>query len=85
MISELGLAAWWMLSDTHLTVSLFSGFLVFIVWLSTFGLQVPIHNQLQTGKEDLLIKRLVTTNWIRTAAWSLKAGVVSIDTVSRIF
>jgi len=85
MISELGLTAWWILSDKHSTVSFFSGFLVFIVWLSTFVLQVPIHNQLQTGKEDKLIQRLVMTNWIRTAAWSMKAGVVSIYAISRIF
>jgi len=28
---------------------------------------------------------LVATNWIRTAAWSLKAGIVSIDTIISIF
>ena len=81
----LGLTAWWILSDKHSALSLFSSILVSIVWLSTFGFQVPIHNQLQTGKEDKLIQRLVKTNWIRTSAWSLKAGLVSIDTISRTF
>jgi hypothetical protein len=48
-------------------------------------LQVPIHNQLKAGKEDKRIQRLVATNWIRTAAWSLKAGTVSIYTISSNF
>ena len=85
MTAELILAVWWVLSDDYSSISLSAGLLVFIVWLSTFVLQVPIHNQLKTGKEDMLIRRLVATNWIRTAAWSLKAGIVSIDTIISIF
>jgi len=85
MIAELVLVIWWVLSDNYSSISLSAGFLVIMVWLSTFALQVPIHNQLKTGKEDMLIRRLVATNWIRTAAWSLKAGIVSIDTIISIF
>jgi len=44
-----------------------------IVWLSASVLQVPIHNRLIAGKKRE-IRHLVATNWIRTAAWSLKAG-----------
>jgi hypothetical protein len=47
-------------------------------------LQVPIHNQLKTAKDAKLIQRLVATNWIRTAAWSLKAATVSIVTLGSI-
>ena len=84
MTGELVLTIWWVLSDNYSSISVSVGSLVLIVWLSTFALQVPIHNQLQRGKEDKLIRRLVATNWIRTAAWSLKAGIVSIDTISSI-
>ena len=82
MFAELGFAAHWVIYDNYSVGSVLSTIMVFIVWLSTFGLQVPIHNRLKTGKEDRLIRQLVTTNWIRTAAWSLKAGLVSIYTIS---
>jgi hypothetical protein len=85
MSAELLLTVWWIRSDDYSPVSVSAGVLVFIVWLSTFVLQVPIHNQLKTGKEDMLIRRLVATNWIRTAAWSLKAGIVSFGTIISIF
>ena len=84
MIAELILAIWWALSDNYSPASLTSGFFVVVVWLSTFLLQVPIHNHLKEGKEDKRVQRLVATNWIRTAAWSLKAVTVSIYAISRI-
>ena len=85
MLAELILTVWWIRSDDYSLVSVLAGVLVLIVWLSTFVLQVPIHNRLKTGKEDREIRRLVTTNWIRTAAWSLKAATVSINTISSTF
>ncbi len=85
MISELGLTAWWTLSDNLSTASVLSSVFVLIVWLSTFALQIPIHNQLKTGKDSMLIGRLVATNWIRTAAWTLKAVVVTIHTISSVY
>lgn len=47
--------------------------LVILIWLSTFLLQVPIHNKLRKSFEIRLITRLVRTNWIRTMLWSVKA------------
>lgn len=85
MVGELILTIWWVLSETYASISLSAGFLIVIVWLSTFALQVPIHNQLKRGKDDNRIQRLVATNWIRTVAWSLKAGIVSIYTISSTF
>ena len=85
MLAELILSIWSVLSNDYSAVSILTGVLVLIVWLSTFVLQVPIHNRLKAGKEDREIRRLVATNWIRTAAWSLKAVVVSIDTLSSIY
>jgi hypothetical protein len=85
MLAELILIVWWVLSDVYSAVSVSAVVFVLIVWLSTFVLQVPIHNRLKAGKEDREIRHLVATNWIRTAAWSLKAVVVSIDTLSSIY
>ncbi len=50
--------------------------LVGVIWLSTAFLQVPLHNRLQAGYSAELIGRLVATNWIRTAAWTWRAGLV---------
>ncbi len=50
--------------------------LVAVIWLSTALLQVPLHNQLQAGYSAELIRRLVATNWIRTAAWTARAILI---------
>lgn len=42
------------------------------IWFSTFAVQVPIHNRLAEGLNIDLIAKLVRTNWIRTAAWTLR-------------
>ena len=84
MVAELILTIWWVLSDAYSPISLSAGFFVSIVWLSTFMFQVPIHNRLKAGRENILVRRLVTTNWIRTVAWTLKTGIVSIHTIGGI-
>ena len=84
MLAELILTFWWVLSDDYSAVSILTGVLVLIVWLSTFMFQVPIHNRLKAGRENILVRRLVTTNWIRTVAWTLKTGIVSIHTIGGI-
>lgn len=45
------------------------------VWLSTFALQVPLHERLSKGPGTAEKKRLLATNWIRTVAWTVKAAV----------
>ncbi len=71
------LLGWWWVGADRSAVFV-ATLAVFAVWLSTFGLQVPIHERLQNGKDVALIRRLVLTNWIRTAAWSIKALVVTV-------
>ena len=51
--------------------------LLAVIWLSTFFLQVPKHNQLTRGFDDQVHRTLVVTNWIRTVAWSLR-GVLTL-------
>ncbi|HKM52571.1 MAG TPA: hypothetical protein VJY33_04115 [Isosphaeraceae bacterium] len=60
-----------------LTWQLGSGLaLLAIVWLSTAFFQVPCHELLSKAFEPSVHERLVVTNWIRTAAWSLRALLV---------
>jgi hypothetical protein len=84
MICEVIIAIAWLMVDHYSFFSLVSAFLIVIIWLSTFMLQVPIHRRLQSGKDDARISRLVATNWIRTTAWSLKAIAVTIAAAQRI-
>ncbi|MHC5004844.1 MAG: hypothetical protein ACYTJ0_17175 [Planctomycetota bacterium] len=51
--------------------------LVGLVWASTAMLQVPCHRQLEQGFDAEIIRRLVATNWLRTAAWSAR-GVIAL-------
>jgi hypothetical protein len=49
---------------------------VLIVWLSTFFLQVPLHNSLGISWNADTVEKLVQTNWIRTFFWTLKGALV---------
>ncbi len=50
--------------------------LVGLIWLSTALVQVPLHNRLHAGYSASVIRRLVATNWVRTAAWTARAVLV---------
>lgn len=51
----------------------FGLFLTIIVWLSTFFIQVPLHEKLAAGFDANAYNSLVNTNWIRTIAWTIRA------------
>lgn len=55
--------------------------LVGVVWASTFLVQVPLHARLERWKEEAVIRRLVWTNWVRTAAWTAR-GVLAVAMMS---
>lgn len=45
---------------------------VLMVWLLTFLIFVPIHNQLSSGViEQSTLENLVKLNWLRTALWTI--------------
>jgi hypothetical protein len=50
--------------------------LLAVVWLMTACVQIPCHNRLARGFDPAVHRRLVTTNWVRTAAWSLRGLLV---------
>ena len=43
-----------------------------LIWASTFFIQVPIHNNIAHKKNPRKIKRLISTNLIRTFLWTIK-------------
>lgn len=56
--------------------------LLAVIWLSTALLQVPRHGDLALGFDASAHRALVSTNWIRTVAWSLR-GVLSVWMLSK--
>jgi hypothetical protein len=46
--------------------------LCLVVWLSTFFVQVPLHNRLGEIFDGKAHTSLVRTNWIRTFAWTAR-------------
>ena len=55
------------------------GILLAIIWASTALIQVPAHNRLSQGFKVATHRWLVQSNWIRTAAWTLRGiGVLAL-------
>ena len=71
MLIELALSLIWIYHDIA-PLALTNLVFVLLLWLSTFFIQVPIHNQLVSIKDEKLIQKLIQTNWIRTLLWTSK-------------
>lgn len=79
MILELatGVLLLWQPLDAFPAFLLWTGFfLLGVIWLSTLTLQGPMHKKLATEFDESLHRTLVSTNWIRTSAWTLRAGIL---------
>ncbi len=59
-----------------LTEAAIGAALLLAIWISTAALQVPCHHRLSQGFDQLAWRRLVATNWIRTAAWTARAALL---------
>lgn len=49
--------------------------LLALIWLSTAFLQFPTHLALIAGLTPELLRRLLLSNWLRTALWTLRAFI----------
>ena len=86
MLIELGTGLWllWQRPVGILPVQVWLGLgLLAIVWLSTVFVQVPQHERLTQGFDALTHHQLVTSNWLRTLAWSVR-GLVVLWMVKRL-
>lgn len=66
---------WYKPAGVSMNVVLSGAGLLFIIWLSTFGLQIPRHVRLESGYDEGAHRALVQTNWIRTIAWSARGSL----------
>lgn len=71
MLAELGLAL--ALAARGGLLAWTSLGLLGVIWASTAWIQVPLHRRLSAAPNPATIERLIRTNWIRTAAWTLRA------------
>jgi hypothetical protein len=58
--------------------------LVGLIWFSTAFLQVPQHSVLASGFDARAHQLLVTTNWLRTIAWSVRSLLVLFWVYQRV-
>jgi hypothetical protein len=56
--------------------SLIGLLLLAVVWGATAVFSVPQHARLERGFDARAHRRLVATNWLRTAAWTARGGLV---------
>ncbi len=69
--------AWEALDDPALRIRAWTGLvLVGIIWASTALVQVPLHERLAKGRSPGAIESLIRSNWVRTVAWTLRAGLM---------
>ncbi|MCB1102744.1 MAG: hypothetical protein KDL10_10295 [Kiritimatiellae bacterium] len=47
--------------------------LILLIWAATALLSIPCHHRLRHGYDSVTHRQLVATNWIRTAAWTLRS------------
>ncbi len=47
-----------------------------LVWIATAFVQVPLHGRLARGLDPACHRRLVRSNWLRTLAWTARAGLL---------
>lgn len=52
---------------------------VLLIWAATALLSVPQHNLLAKESNAQTIKRLVTTNWVRTLLWTARSVVFILE------
>jgi hypothetical protein len=77
MLTEAACAALFLFRDPT-TLHIAGFLLLLVIWLSTFLLQVPCHTKLMNGFDKSVHRRLVRTNWIRTAGWTARAIIFSL-------
>ncbi len=79
MVAELALSAMLVLSPSSVApawAAWLGAALVGVIWASTFFLQVPQHAILSSGFDQRAYEALVSTNWIRVAAWTARTGLL---------
>ncbi len=82
MLVEVVLSCWlqidyWNRDEMYIITT--ANVLLVVIWVATFFVSTPIHSKLLTqGYNEILINKLVDTNWIRTVLWSARTLILII-------
>jgi hypothetical protein len=74
--AEVLTAAWIVLREPDDPIAWVAGALLAAIWISTGAWFAPVHARLAEGFDATLHRKLVTTNWFRTAAWTTRGFLV---------
>lgn len=55
-----------------------------VSWLSSAFIQIPIQLELDKGKDEALLNRLISTDWIRIIAWGIYI-VIIVQIIFRLY
>lgn len=76
-----GITALVLLVDRPATMGVVSAWasasLLGVALLSTVLVQVPLHSRLATGHDDVAASRLISSNWVRTSAWTARGVLLA--------
>ena len=71
MLAELFITAYILFLNPSIA-HIFAALILLFIWLSTFFIQVPIHNIISKSKDNQMLKKLIASNWLRTLLWVIK-------------
>ncbi len=72
MAAELILGGWLTWQNAFEMNYLIPFLLLIGIWASTLLVQIPLHTKLADDQNESNIRKLISTNWIRTILWTLK-------------
>lgn len=72
IVAAAGVAAF--VDEVPAWMSIGSGAVLVAIWCSTLLYYAPLHMRLSSGFDAMIHRRLVRTNWVRTAAWTLRGA-----------
>ena len=80
MLIELGSGLFLILMNHSFNVYLINinFILLILIWISTFFIQVPLHNALLDKRDSMSISKLVKSNWVRTLLWTSRLVLLLI-------
>lgn len=68
---------WFRPSQVDLWLVVAAGAILAGLWVTTALVQVPLHRQLTAAPTATAMRRLVASNWLRTAGWTLRGFLVA--------
>ena len=77
---EVGLAAavFFVADRVPVWLSVSAGGLLAAIWISTGFFYAPLHGRLAAAFDPRLHRRLVRSNWVRTAAWTVRGLAAAV-------